>query len=117
MFFGLGLQAAVVLLVVLVYGLRQDGAAALAAAYGGAVAVLNGVLLVWRWHQGRRDYHCDGQRHLRAFHRSALERFFVVGLLLAAGIAGLHLDPPPLLIGFIAGQIAWVFLAATRKFE
>lgn len=117
MFFGLILQGVTLVIVSLLFWEWRSGMSALASAYGGGVALVNTGMLVWRWYQGLRDFHCDGTRHLRAFYRSGLERFFVVGILLATGIAGLHLEPPPLLTGFIAGQIAWTFMAAFRKFE
>jgi hypothetical protein len=44
-----------------------------------------------------------------------MERFFVVGVLLAAGFAMLKLAPLPLLTGFIVGQLAWVIAAAGHK--
>lgn len=83
--------------------------------YGGAVALTNSGLLVWRWHRGRSNYHCDGERHLKSFHRSLKERFFVVAVFLAMGLAVLDLAPLPLLTGFIVGQLAWVIAAAVRK--
>jgi hypothetical protein len=80
--------------------------------YGGAVALANTSLLVWHWRRGLSDFHCDGPRHLKGFHRSLKERFFVVGLLLAAGF-GLDLVVPgmqalPILVGFCIGQLAWM---------
>ena len=85
------------------------------ALYGGLVAMLNAGLLVWRWWRGRHDYHCDGQRHLRMFHRSSLERFFIVGILLALGMSGFRLAPLAILAGFIVGQFAWIIAVATHK--
>jgi len=80
-----------------------------ALAYGAAVALVNSGLLVGRWYIGLNDYHCDGERHLKAFHRSSLERFFVVGILLAVGFWFLNLAPHVVLMGFIVGQLAWAF--------
>lgn len=78
-------------------------------------------LLAWRWHRGLREFHCDGQRHLKVFHRSFLERFFVVVLMLVAGFAfGLTspgFAPLAMLIGFIVGQLAWVIAAVALKSE
>ena len=85
--------------------------------YGGVVALVNAGMLVWRWRQGLQDYHCDGPRHLRSFRRSHMERFFVVGMLLAAGFAyGLirpGFAPLPMLMGFIVGQLAWLIAVAS----
>lgn len=83
--------------------------AALAALYGAAIALTNTLLLVWRQHRGKRQLHADAHRHLRSFYFSILERYFVVGGLFVAGLGGLQLSPPPLLIAFVAGQVAWLF--------
>lgn len=107
------LQGASVAVVAILAWLWQGAEVAGAAFYGGSAALANIGLLVWRWRRGRYDYHCAGERHLRQFHRSSLERFFVVGIMLAAGMHGLQLDPLPMLLGFIVGQVAWMISAAT----
>ncbi len=117
MFFGLFLQALVLCVLALLGWGWQGWTVAVALTYGGGVALLSSGMLVWRWRQGQRDYHCDGARHLKSFHRSIMERFFVVGIMLSAGFAGLDLAPLPLLTGFIAGQLAWVIAAAVHKTE
>ena len=86
----------------------QDGQFGLALFFGGLVALVNSGLLVIRWRRGLRDYHCDGRRHLKSFNRSMLERFFVVGVLLAVGFGVLNLPQFVMLSGFIVGQLAWV---------
>jgi ATP synthase protein I len=115
MFFGLSLQAGVILAMALLAWGWQGWTVTVAVMCGGGVALLNSTLLVWRWHRGLRDYHCDGERHLGSFYRSSLERFFVVGISLAVGLAFLNLAPLPLLTGFIVGQLAWVIAAAVHK--
>ena len=115
MFFCLSLQAAVIVAMALLAGGWQGWTVTVAVMFGGGVALLNSALLVWRWHRGLCDYHCDGERHLRSFYRSSLERFFVVAISLVAGLTVLHLDPLPLLTGFLVGQLAWVIAAAARK--
>ena len=108
MFFTYTLQFAIVLATAGVVWMWQSTGVAMATLYGGSVALVNVGLLLWRWRRGRYDYHCDGQRHLQQFHRSSLERFFVVGVVLALGMYGLRLDPLAVLLGFIAGQAAWM---------
>lgn len=76
---------------------------ALALLYGGAVAWVNFGLLLLRWWRGARAAHGDPLRHLNSFRRSMLERFFVVGVLLALGFA-LSAHPAMLLAGFVVGQ-------------
>jgi len=89
--------------------------------YGGMVAMANAGLLVWRWRRGLQDYHCNGQKHLGSFHRSLMERFFVVIMLLAAGFAygffSPDAEPLPILTGFVVGQLAWVIAVAAIKTE
>jgi hypothetical protein len=89
--------------------------------WGGIVAWINAVLLVWRWRKGLHDYHCDGPRHLKSFRRSLTERFFVVGLLLAAGFGYGLLEPAfsplPMLLGFIVGLLAWGIALAVLNTE
>lgn len=117
MFSALVLQGSSVAVVVIVAVAWQGWPVGLALGYGGAVALANAGLLVYRWWRGVKDYHCDGERHLRSFHRSSLERFFVVMLLMAAGLGLLRLAPLPMVTGFILGQLAWVIAVAVRKTE
>jgi ATP synthase protein I len=109
------LQCALILVMALVLWLWLGGDFAVAALYGASAAIVNIGLLVWRWRRGRYDYHCDGERHLRQFHRSGMERFLVVGSVLAMGMAGLKLEPLAMLLGFIVGQVAWMIAATTLK--
>lgn len=115
MFFSIVLQAALIVVMALPIGMRWGWSQSGAYWFGGSVALMASGMLLWRWHQGRTDYHCDGERHLKSFYRAALARFGVVVVMLAAGLAGLGLAPLPLLTGFIVGQLAWVIAAAVRK--
>lgn len=117
MLFAYGVQCALIIVMSGMAWLWQGGGVAVAVAYGGLAAAANIGLLVWRWRRGRYDYHCDGGRHLRQFHRSMLERFFVVVTILAMGIVGLSVQPLPMLMGFIVGQIAWMISAAALKMD
>ena len=95
-------------------GYFYDGVpAALAALFGAAIALSNSLLLTWRMRQGKRHLHADVQRHLRTFYFSTIERYVVVGGLLAIGIGALQLPPLPLLVAFIAGQMAWMISGLT----
>lgn len=109
------LQSGVVGLAALVAGLIGEVGTALAMLFGGGVAVANASLLLWRWHRGIRDFHCDAGRHLRSFYRSMMERFFVVIILLAAGFAWLGDYPLALLAGFLVGQMAWMLASLTLR--
>jgi uncharacterized oligopeptide transporter (OPT) family protein len=111
----IGLQAGIVVVSALLAAWVLDVPAALALAYGGAVATANVALLFWRWWQGKDVFHCDTQRHVRTFFRSSLERFFVVGILLAVGFLLLKLKPIALVAGFVVGQLAWMFASLALR--
>ncbi len=115
MFFAYALQGAMIVVVAMLAWMWYGAVTGGAALYGGLAALANIGLLIWRWRRGRYDYHCEGGRHLRQFQRSSMERFFVVGIVLAVGMVGLRLDPLPMLLGFIVGQAAWIIAAATLK--
>lgn len=109
------LQAGMVGLAALVAGWFGGVGTALAVLYGGGVAVANTSLLFWRWHKGVRDFHCDAGKHVRSFYRSAMERFFVVVILLAVGFVLLGNQPLALLAGFVVGQMAWMLASLTLR--
>ncbi len=114
MFFPVAVQGVVVLLTALAIGLWAEPADGWAALYGGAAALANTGLLLWRHRQGEHDYHCDAARHLKSFYRSSLERFLVVGVWLALGLGGGRLEAAPMLAGFVVGLLAWMIAAAVR---
>lgn len=107
----LALQFASVLAAGLIAWQQAGLADALSVLYGAFAALINTGLLVWRFKQGERDYHCDAQRHLKSFYRSSLERYAVVGAWLAIGFGVLNLAGLPLVLGFVIGQLAWVLAA------
>jgi ATP synthase protein I len=116
MFYAVALQAAVVLVAGGMAWQARGWTAASAALYGGAVALGNSAFLVWRWWHGLADErNHDGRYHLKTFHRSSMERFFVVVSFLATGLFGLKLMPLPLLTGFIVGLLVWVIAVTALK--
>lgn len=118
MFFALKLQSVSIVVALAVcwswFGLHSM----LAVAYGAVIALVNSGLLVRRWYSGLRTYHCKGENHLKSFHRSSLERFFVVGVLFAVGFGFTSLLPEAVLAGFLVGQLAWALamMLARRRF-
>lgn len=104
----LNIQVMVAVAAVLLGYLYGGGPAAMAALFGAGVALSNSMLLVWRLHRSKRQVHVDAHRHLRSFYFSTLERFVVVGSLLAMGLGALQLMPLPLIAAFVTGQMAWM---------
>lgn len=115
MFLALLLQSLVIAVALAGCWVWMDAVAAQALAYGSMVALVNSGMLVGRWYSGLKDYHCNGEHHLRSFHRSSMERFFVVGILLVVGFGFLSLAPQAVLAGFIVGQLAWPFANALAR--
>lgn len=107
----LAIQFASVLVLGLIAWLQAGSATALAVFYGAGAALISSGLLVWRFKQGERNYHCDAGRHLKSFYRSSLERYVVVGAWLAIGFGLLNLAGLPIVLGFVIGQLAWVLAA------
>ena len=111
----LGFQIGIIVVSVLVAVWVSGVDTGLAMAGGGGVALVNASLLMWRWYQGSDKFHCDARRHLQAFFRSSLERFVVVGVLLAACFLSLELEPLAVLAGFVIGQLAWMVASLTLR--
>ncbi len=78
---------------------------AVAAFFGGAVAVANALFLVWCMRAGAQRPVQDARQELAWLVRFSMERFLMVALLVVAGLGWLKLMPVPLLIGFVLGQL------------
>lgn len=108
----------------LAYGFFGGGSAALAALYGGLIAMLNAGLLLWRMRfaqhraEMRQDAGSDrradvnAQQDLRLIYRTGFERLLLAGVLLALGMGPLKLDPLAVVAGFVLGQCAWLVAVA-----
>jgi len=86
----------------------EGGAEAVAAIYGGVVALIGTLLLLWRMQSNKHKTLKEAQQHLWIFYRSGLERFLVIGILLAIGMGIFKFVPLAVLIGFVASQLAWI---------
>ncbi|MBL80024.1 MAG: hypothetical protein CMH70_08365 [Nitrosomonadaceae bacterium] len=76
--------------------------------YGGAVALINTLLLLWRMESVKHKILRDAKHYLWIFYRSGVERFLVLSALLAIGMGVLKLVPLAVLIGFVVNQLAWI---------
>ena len=110
-----GLQIVTSVVVGMLGYVLQGETAAMAALYGGAVALMSTLLLLWRMRRSNREMLLEAHQHLWLFYRSGLERFLVVCVLLALGMGPFNLVPVAVLIGFVAGQLAWVFAPLQRE--
>jgi len=80
--------------------------AAIAALFGGLIALTNGLLLSWRSYRAEQATDMSAHQSLRVIYTSALERFAAVAGLFYLGMGPLQLVPLPLLVGFIVGMVA-----------
>ena len=94
----------------------QGTGAALAALYGGGIAVVNTLLLLWHQRRAERLAGDDAGRNMRILYRCAFERFASTVVLLALGLIWLRLPGPALLGGFVAGQLAPFFQGLNKRF-
>jgi ATP synthase protein I len=89
--------------------------AALAALFGGLVALAVSAVLVWREQQSMRHPEWDQHRLFRLFIRAGVERMLVLVGLLGLGLAVLRLSPLPMLLGLLLAQLGWLAAARGRK--
>lgn len=109
------LQAVLVAFISIVFFLLYGGFQAGSAGYGGLAAALNVGLLQWRRRRAEAGRALSARESLGVLYRSALERFIVIALLFALGLGVWRLDPLAVLAGFVAGQLALVFMGMKGK--
>jgi ATP synthase protein I len=99
-----------VLVGILAVGLSMQGlGAALAALYGGGIAIGNTLLLHRRVTQANRLLRKDAETDVRSMYLGALERFIFTMLAMVAGMAWIKLEPAFLLIGFAFSYLGHPF--------
>lgn len=103
-------QAILIAVCAAVFFASRDAENGLSALFGGGIAVLNVQLLRWRTGQVQVRRGLSAGQSLVTFYRSALERYLVVIGLLALGMGWIELPPLPLVVGFVAGQVATLLL-------
>jgi hypothetical protein len=110
----LSAQLLLVFLTSVVFLFASGGFQAGSAGFGGAIALINLLLLEWRRYRTDKGRVIDARQSLRVLYRSALERLLLVALLFALGMGALALDPLALLTGFVAGQLALLLTGMKR---
>jgi ATP synthase protein I len=108
-------QAALALIAAVIGGVFAGSDVALAALFGGLVALAVSAVLVWHERQSKRHPEWDQHRLFKMFIRAGVERLFVLVGLLAVGLGGLKLSPLPLLLGLMLAQLGWLAAALSRK--
>lgn len=108
-------QAALALIAAVIGGVFAGFDAALAALFGGLVALAVSAVLVWHEQRSRRHPEWDQHRLFKMFVRAGVERLIVLVGLLAVGLGGLKLSPLPLLLGLLLAQLGWLAAALSRN--
>jgi len=108
-------QAVIAPIAALIGGLSAGFGTALAALFGGWVALAVSGVLVWRERQAVRHPEWDQHRLFKHFIRTGIERLLVLVGLLGLGLVAFKLLPLPLLLGMLAAQLGWLAAATGRK--
>ena len=90
---------------------------AVAALYGGLIAVANTLLQLWHMRRAERIAKEDAERILRIVYRCAAERIFSTIVLFLIGFVKLKFNPLALLVGFLATQMTVVLTKYFLKFN
>jgi small-conductance mechanosensitive channel len=90
------------------YGIKGSPQFAIAVLSGGAVSVVNAILLAWRMARAALHPALEAHHQLRLMYVYAAERYLVVVLLLCVCFAILKLSPLALLSGFVLGQVLFL---------
>ncbi len=102
-------QAGLLVVIFLAVFFWQGLAIAIAAVYGGLIAVSNTVLMRWHLVQAAKTAGADAGLNLRKAYSCVAQRWVLTFALFTIGFAVLALRPLPLLIGFIGLQLMLFF--------
>lgn len=102
-------QAGLLVVIFLAVFFWQGLAIAIAAIYGGLIAVSNTVLMRWHLLQAAKKAGADAGLNLRKAYSCVAQRWVLTFALFTIGFAVLALRPLPLLIGFIGLQLMLFF--------
>lgn len=108
------IQGALVLVGVAVALYYQGQAGALAALFGGAVAIGNTLLLTRRVRRAGELAADDPKRSMYSLYFGVIQRFVFVVAMLGIGLGGLRLEPVALLATFGAAQLAYLMAAGQQ---
>ncbi len=101
-------QAGLVVAVAAVYFATRGSWPAVAALFGGGIALLNSFISANRLERASR-LGGDAQRSMMELYIGAVARFVATPVLVAVGIVVLHLDPVAIIVGFAVAQLGYFF--------
>lgn len=85
----------------------QGSEQALATAFGGAIAIANGLLLFRRVRRAAASTAYDPRSDVASLYMGAVERFVLTLGAMALGMGWLELSPVPMLVGFGLGYLGY----------
>jgi len=101
-------QAGLVMAAAGVYLATRGAGPAVAALFGGGIALLNSFISANRLERASR-LGGDVNRSMLELYIGAIARFVATPVLVAVGIVVLHLDPVAIIVGFAVAQIGYFF--------
>lgn len=104
------MQSVAAVCVAVLMGVAYKGSAAVAAIYGGLVALIMTSMLAWRISQAARS-----STALKWLMLGAAERMIVVCIAFAIGIGVFGLLPMPMLVGFGLAELAYYLAAGPMR--
>jgi ATP synthase protein I len=107
-------QGILILITAAAFLAYKGSASAAAAIYGGAIAMVIAALLGWRL-QRAADAAAEAQlQGSMQLYWGAMERFLIVGVGFAVGIAVIKLPPLPMIVAFAVAQLGFLLRIPTR---
>lgn len=108
------LQITVVVLCAVVVWVSMGEDAALAAGYGGAIALINAWLMVRRLTRASQLAEANPISGTYTLYFGAVERFVFVLVAMGVGLGALRLDPLPLLATFTLALVTYIIAAGKQ---
>ena len=99
----------IIAVLVAVLFIFQGVSESLAAGYGGLSSLLVSLFLLWGINRATEVTKHNPAKGMRILYFGAAQRFLLVVLLLAAGIAWLKLNPVAVCVGFAVAQLSYLF--------
>ncbi|GAB4347154.1 MAG: hypothetical protein Kow006_06570 [Gammaproteobacteria bacterium] len=93
-------QVVLTIAVAAFYFALKGGESAVAALFGGVIALTSSGILAWRARKTEQGKVLNAHQSMRVLIRSMLERYAAVAVLFGLGMGVLKLAPLPMLIGF-----------------
>ncbi|MBD3669589.1 MAG: ATP synthase subunit I [Gammaproteobacteria bacterium] len=99
-------QSLTLFICALVFFITDGLGQGMAAAFGGAIALANTLVLRWNFERAEQIAGNSAGENMRLLYRTAAQRLLLTIGLFTLALGGLKLEPLPVLVGFLAGLAA-----------